>query len=357
MRRGRRITLIAASLLLAVANRARGQESACDVRLTTVVDRPIAAWPAPLSRVVTLVAGLLPLRTILDRLASDARIRLSYSPDLLPVDRRACVAAGETTVGDALTALLAHTGIAPVIAGADQVVLAPMRAAVTTEPAPDLARTTGQLERVVVTGTATGGPERASPFALAIIDGSTIRQSGIGAQLTSDILNGVVPGVWVWAQSPTSPLSRFGSIRGASSFGVSAPKIYIDGIEVANPLLLSELDASRIQRIEVIRGPQGAALYGADAISGVVNIVTRNEGVTPDTPAAEVMGSAGASSSAYAPNGVLAQNHAATLRRGTGAQSAALGITTSTFGAYVPGAAATRVARSEEHTSELQSPQ
>ena len=30
--------------------------------------------------------------------------------------------------------------------------------------------------------------------------------------------------------------------------------------------------------MEVIRGPQGAALYGSDAISGVVNIVTRHEG-------------------------------------------------------------------------------
>ena len=29
-----------------------------------------------------------------------------------------------------------------------------------------------------------------------------------------------------------------------------------------------------MSRIEVIRGPQGAALYGADAISGVMNIVT-----------------------------------------------------------------------------------
>jgi iron complex outermembrane recepter protein len=339
--------LVAASIGLVgvVSTSATAQEPTCDVRLGAAsAEHASGAWPAPLSRVVTLATGFFPLRALLDRLASDANIRLSYSPDLLPVERRACISAGEITVGDALTTLLAHTGVAPVVAGSDQVVLAPMRAAVTAEAAPDVARTTGQLERVVVTGTATGGPARASPFALAVIDGATIRQSGSGAQLTSDIINGVVPGVWVWAQSPTSPLSRFGSIRGASSFGVSAPKVYIDGIEIANPLLLSELDASRIQRIEVIRGPQGAALYGADAISGVVNIVTRNEGVSAETPAAEVMGSAGASSSNYASGDVLAQSHSGTLRAGTGAQSAALGVTGSTLGAYVPGAAATRVA-------------
>ena len=78
-----------------------------------------------------------------------------------------------------------------------------------------------------------------------------------------------------------SLLARYGSIRGASSFGVSYPKVYVDGIEVANSLLVTHLDPDAISKIEVIRGPQGAALYGANAISGVMNIVTRQEG-TPD---------------------------------------------------------------------------
>src|SRR3712207_8820873 len=43
--------------------------------------------------------------------------------------------------------------------------------------------------------------------------------------------------------------SRYGSVRGASSFGVSTPKVYIDGIEVANPLLLTQLDPARVQRV------------------------------------------------------------------------------------------------------------
>ena len=91
-----------------------------------------------------------------------------------------------------------------------------------------------------------------------------------------------MPGVWSWAQSPSSVLSSYASIRGASSFGLSYPKIYIDGIEVANPLLVSRFAPEPIDHIEVIRGPQGSALYGTDAISGVVNIVTRHEGVASD---------------------------------------------------------------------------
>lgn len=54
--------------------------------------------------------------------------------------------------------------------------------------------------------------------------------------------------------------------------------VLIDGVENANPAAAAEFDFSalmttRIQRIEVIRGPQ-TAIWGADAIGCVINIVT-----------------------------------------------------------------------------------
>ncbi len=315
---------------------------ACGAGSRPLVVAPAAdarAWPAPLDRTIALDVEDLPLRVALDRVAAAARVRLSYSPELLPVERRVCVTAARVAVGDALVTLLAGTGVAPVLAGGDQIVLAPARSAAAADAPPTLARTTERLERVVVTGTATGAPERGSPYALAVVDrrGALARE---GTQSLAQTLDGAVPGVWLWTQSPTSVLARYGSVRGASSFGVSSPKVYIDGIEVANPLLLAQLDPQRIQRVEVIRGPQGAALYGADAISGVVQIVTRHEGVGAGTPRAEVRGSAGAAGSDYATGGVLAQDHGLVLRAGSSARSAALGVTGSTFGAFVPGAAA-----------------
>jgi iron complex outermembrane receptor protein len=315
---------------------------ACAAGSRPVVVAPAAdarAWPAPLDRAVALDGLDLPLREALERVAAAARLRLSYSPELLPAERRVCVAAARATAGDALVALLAGTGLAPVVAGGDQIVLAPARSAAAADAPPTLARSTGRLERVVVTGTATGAPERGSPYALAVVDRRTTAARE-GTQSLAQAFDGAVPGVWLWTQAPTSVLARYGSVRGASSFGVSSPKVYVDGIEVANPLLLAQLDPARVQRIEVIRGPQGAALYGADAISGVVQIVTRHEGVGAGAPRAELRGSAGAAGSDYATGGVLAQDHGLQLRAGSSARSAALGVTGSTFGAFVPGAAA-----------------
>ena len=65
------------------------------------------------------------------------------------------------------------------------------------------------------------------------------------------------------------------SIRGANANQV---QILVDGVRVKSPTLgqldLSDLSPDLIDRIEVIRGPQ-STLYGADAIGGVVHIITK----------------------------------------------------------------------------------
>ena len=215
------------------------------------------------------------------------------------------------------------------------------------------ARRPGVLERVVVTGTVNGSAQRAMPVALDIVEGRELERRD--ARSLSSILDGSVPGIWIWEQSPTNLLARYASIRGASSFGISYPKVYIDGIEVANSLLVTELDVESVDHVEVIRGPQGAALYGAGAISGVINIVTRHDGADGGAPRAQLQTGAGVAGSTYSPDGVLAQRHSLTMRTGTGVSSAGLGLSISTLGDFIPdaydrrfglNASARRVARS-----------
>ncbi|HEV8236046.1 MAG TPA: Plug domain-containing protein, partial [Gemmatimonadaceae bacterium] len=238
-RTGSRWLLVrATSLFLFAAPAALSAEPSCA--------RPGAAearrWPSPLDRLVTLHSRDLALRDALDRLATAARLRLSYSSELLTLDRRVCVAYDSVAAGAVLADLLDGSAVTPVVAGDNQVVLTP--AAVPRRAEQRAEQSVNMLDRVVVTGSALGAAERGLASAVTAIDRSQLARQTSGN--ISQTLNGSVAGVWLWDQSPSSLFAQYGSLRGASSFQVSYPKVYIDGIQVANPLLLTELSPDAV---------------------------------------------------------------------------------------------------------------
>src|SRR6266545_4299368 len=83
-----------------------------------------------------------------------------------------------------------------------------------------------------------------------------------------------VPGVDIRRSGSLGKTSSI-SIRGANSNQV---QVLVDGVRVKSPTTgqadLSDLSPDLIERIEIVRGPQ-STLYGADAIGGVVNIITK----------------------------------------------------------------------------------
>jgi len=83
-----------------------------------------------------------------------------------------------------------------------------------------------------------------------------------------------LPGVEIRRSGSLGKTSSI-SIRGANSNQV---QVLVDGVRVKSPTLgqvdLSELSPDLIERIEIIRGSQ-STLHGADAIGGVVNIITK----------------------------------------------------------------------------------
>ena len=83
-----------------------------------------------------------------------------------------------------------------------------------------------------------------------------------------------VPGVEIQRSGTPGKTTNI-RIRGADPNQV---QVLVDGLRVKSPTLgsadLSEISLDAIERIEIVRGPQ-STLYGADAIGGVVNIITK----------------------------------------------------------------------------------
>jgi outer membrane receptor protein involved in Fe transport len=299
-----------------------------------LVSASVVSAQAPqdtLARRVTLNVRDISLRDALDRIAALSGTRISYSGDNLPLDRRVAVQSSALLVLDVLRDLLRAFAVDATPIAPDHIVLTPR----TATAVDSLAGSVAVLDRVVVTGSVLGVPERPLPIALDVVAGREIERRDQRA--ISQVFDGSVPGIWVWEQAPTSMTARYGSIRGASSFGVSFPKVYVDGIEVANPLLLTQVTPELIERVEVIRGPQGAALYGSDAISGVVNIVSRHEGGGADGLNIRLRSQAGYAGS-YGAGAVAVQEHALSIRSGTNLKNAGLTLGGSTSGNYIPDA-------------------
>ncbi len=131
------------------------------------------------------------------------------------------------------------------------------------------------LDALVVTGTRTATTVRDNPASVSIVERETIENSG--ADSIAELLRDV-PGVSV-VDSAVAGMQRI-RIRGEQSNRVV---ILVDGQELTDhssfgsPLLV---DPANIERIEVVRGP-ASVLYGAKAIGGVINIITRKGAAAP----------------------------------------------------------------------------
>ncbi len=143
-------------------------------------------------------------------------------------------------------------------------------------------RDTVQLPPLVVTATRFLAPRDQVPNAVTVIDGVELERRGITRVL--DALRSV-PGVAVvQSGSPGAVTSLF--LRGGESDYV---RVLVDGVPVNQPggsINLADVTTDNVARIEIVRGPV-SALYGSDAIGGVINVITR-QGGAPAHAAASV---------------------------------------------------------------------
>lgn len=138
-------------------------------------------------------------------------------------------------------------------------------------PAPASAQET--IEEVVVTATRIPSRIEDVGSSVTVIDRETIERRQI---MTVNEALRTVPGMHMVQSGPTGQVSS-AFTRGANS---NQTLVLMDGRRISDPSTptgafdFAHLRTDTIERIEVVRGPQ-SALYGSDAIGGVVNIITR----------------------------------------------------------------------------------
>jgi iron complex outermembrane receptor protein len=130
-----------------------------------------------------------------------------------------------------------------------------------------------------------------APTAIYVVTASDIQRSG--ATSIPEALR-LVPGVQV-ARINTSGWAI--SVRGFNSVLANKLLVLIDGRETYDPLFsgvywdVQDTALEDVERIEVIRGP-GATLWGANAVNGVINIITRRAADTQGALVSVIAGDA-----------------------------------------------------------------
>ncbi len=134
----------------------------------------------------------------------------------------------------------------------------------------------GKVETVVITATKRIQPLQATPIAVSVISGGSLEEANLNNLST---ITQQLPTVNFRSNASNKDTNIF--IRGVGTVSTSSgvePTVstVIDGV-VTFRAGQSTLDLAEVDRIEVLRGPQGT-LFGKNASAGAINIVTRSPG-------------------------------------------------------------------------------
>ena len=140
------------------------------------------------------------------------------------------------------------------------------------QQAPD----SGKLETVIITATKRIQPLQTTPIAISVISGAALEESNLN---NLEAISAQVPTVNFRTNASNKDAALF--IRGVGTISTSPgvePTVstVLDGVVTARPGQAT-LDLVDIDRIEILRGPQGT-LFGKNASAGVINIVSRAPG-------------------------------------------------------------------------------
>ena len=133
-----------------------------------------------------------------------------------------------------------------------------------------------RTDRLLLTATGSLKPVHLAPSVASVITAEDIK--GMGATTLDEVLE-AVPGLHV-EPSGTAYFASIWSIRGVHTSQNPQVLLLVNGVPFTSSYQGSrfqnfQMPVAMISRVEVVRGP-GSALHGADAFSGTVNVITKD---------------------------------------------------------------------------------
>jgi iron complex outermembrane recepter protein len=134
----------------------------------------------------------------------------------------------------------------------------------------------GKVETVTITATKRPQPLQSTPIAISVISGTALEELNLNSMAT---ITAQTPTVNFRSNASNKDTALF--IRGVGTISTSpgvepTVSMVLDGVVTARPGQAT-LDLLELDRIEILRGPQGT-LFGKNASAGVINVVSKAPG-------------------------------------------------------------------------------
>src|SRR5215510_2586127 len=129
------------------------------------------------------------------------------------------------------------------------------------------------LHEVVVTGTGVATEKKKLSIDVASVSSKDFSKSAILS--VDQALVGKISGAQIQTSSGEPGQKANIILRGVNSLGSTTPIILVDGVQVTD---INGLDIASVDRVEVVKGPAGGMLYGAQGANGVIQIFTKKGG-------------------------------------------------------------------------------
>lgn len=195
-----------------------------------------------------------------------------------------------------------------------------------------LTRSASTLDEVIVAGSYVETNRREAPVPVTTLSEEEIHRPS--RNRIDQLFRGDIPGV-VGYDNGASALGLVTYVRGSASLDDSnLLKVYIDGIEAPANFLVSGIDLSSIERVELLRGPEASTIYGSNASGGVLLLFTKNG--RSGKPQLSGSSAVGITASDYVDGHPLSMEHRLSVAGGGDGFSYSFGGSYDSFGEVIP---------------------